>query len=143
MRKYSVLPLLTRECTKEYPIPGTNVSLERGTSIVIPVFSLHRDEKYFPDPMKFDPTRFSSENTNGKTIVEMPYLPFSEGPRSCIGLRMGKLFTKFGIASLLQMYHIDIGHQHCENELQFSPAQNVLTPTAGIHLIFTIRKKII
>lgn len=141
MRKYSVVQLLTRECTKQYEIPGTNVILETGTSIVIPVFSLHRDEKYFANPMKFDPSRFFPENKSGKSIVDMPYLPF-EGPRNCIAMRMGKMSTKVGVASLLHKYNVETGHQHNGDELTFSSTQNVLTPIIGIHLKFRVRNRI-
>lgn len=103
---------------------------------MIPVYSLHRDENYYPDPEKFDPTRFSPENKSVKTIVDMPYLPFGEGPRNCIGIRMGKMSTKVGIASILQTYHVALGHQHDGEELTFAPAGGILTPSIGIHLKF-------
>jgi cytochrome P450 family 9 len=45
--------------------------------------AIHKDEKYFPNPLKFDPERFSEEN-----IARMnPYVyqPFGSGPRICLG----------------------------------------------------------
>jgi cytochrome P450 family 6 len=50
---------------------------------VIPVLGLHHDEKYYPDPDRFDPERFNEEEK-----VKRPpyvYLPFGDGPRICIG----------------------------------------------------------
>jgi cytochrome P450 len=50
---------------------------------VIPVYALHRDPKYYPDPERFDPERFNEdEKANRHHYV---YLPFGEGPRICIG----------------------------------------------------------
>jgi cytochrome P450 family 6 len=83
LRIYPPGPFLIRECTKKYKIPGTNVTIEKGTSIIIPVIGLHRDQKYYPDPEKFDPDRFSEEMKNKKP--QFTYLPFGEGPRICIG----------------------------------------------------------
>lgn len=139
LRKYPVIPMLFRECTKEYSIPGTNVTLEKGTTVMIPTFSLHRDEKYYPNPMKFDPSRFFSENKSGKTIVEMPYLPFGDGPRNCIGLRMGKMSTKVGIASMLQKYCVELDEQHIGKDLKLSASAVILMPESGIKLKFKTR----
>lgn len=75
-----MVPTLNRVCTKEYRIPGTKIVLEKGTSIMIPAFSLQRDEKYYPNPTEFDPSRFFSENKQGKSIVDMPFLAFGKFP---------------------------------------------------------------
>jgi cytochrome P450 len=83
LRKYPPVPLLTRECTKKYTIPGTNVTVEEGMSVVIPVVGIHKDPKYYPDPERFDPSRFSDEVKRKRH--HFAYLPFGEGPRICIG----------------------------------------------------------
>lgn len=61
LRKYPPLPILNRECTKTYEIPGTNLILEKGVPVVIPTMAIHYDAQYFPEPEKFDPERFSEE----------------------------------------------------------------------------------
>lgn len=50
---------------------------------MIPIYSLHRDGKYWENPLKFDPERFSDENKH--KITSNTYLPFGNGPRNCIG----------------------------------------------------------
>lgn len=121
-------------------MPETKITLEKGTSVFIPVLSLHRDKRYYPNPDQFDPSRFFSANKHGKTIVDMPFLTFGDGPRNCIGLRLGKLFIAVGIASIIQKYHIELGHQHNDEEFEFLPNGTFLVPTTGIHLKFKPRR---
>jgi len=58
--------------------------VEKGIQVVIPVLGLHRDPKYFPDPEKFEPERFSDEAKRHRP--NYVYLPFGEGQRICIGM---------------------------------------------------------
>ena len=51
--------------------------------MLVSVLGLHHDPKYYPDPEKFDPERFSEEEK--KKRPHFSYLPFGEGPRICIG----------------------------------------------------------
>lgn len=56
------------------------------------MYALHRDPKYFPNPEKFDPERFSDENKH--KIVPFSYVPFGSGPRNCIASRFALLEIK-------------------------------------------------
>lgn len=116
-RKYSLIHL-SRVSVKDYKISGTNVTIEKGTPIIIPTFALHHDEKFYPEPEKFDPTRFYNENKAGKSMIDMPNLPFGDGPRACIGQRMGKMFVKIGNCSILQQYFIDLDDRHIGKNLE-------------------------
>ena len=57
--------------------------MEKGTIVTIPVIALHHDPKYYPEPERFDPERFSEEENQKRH--HYVYLPFGEGPRICIG----------------------------------------------------------
>lgn len=121
---------------KDYKIPDTNVTIEKGTSLIIPTSGLHYDETFYPDPQKFDPTRFSSENIAGKSIVDMPYFAFGDGSRACIGQKMSKMFVKVGICSILQQYHVDLDDRHIGKQLKL--ALN-FEPVDGLHLKLTAK----
>lgn len=101
-------------------MPGTDIVLEKGTSVFIPAFSLQRDEIYWPDPTKFDPMRFSSENKNRKTFAEMPYLPFGDGPRNCIGLRLGKMLGENNEHFIPKRDQIWIKQSHSKYSTKFN-----------------------
>lgn len=83
LRKYPFGPFLNRHCDEDYLIEETGLIIEKGVSVVVPIWGLHHDPKYFPNPDKFDPERFNDENK--QNIVPCSYLPFGEGPRNCIG----------------------------------------------------------
>lgn len=76
-------PNIVRVCEENYTIPETGLTLEKGTPVLIPQHGLHWDSKYFPNPERFDPERFSDENKH--KIQSYVYLPFGDGPRNCIG----------------------------------------------------------
>lgn len=80
--------------------------LPKGTGVLISVLGFHRDPEFFPDPLKFDPERFTDENKS--TRPNLAYLPFGDGPRICIGMRFGLLQTKIGVAMLLKNYQFDV-----------------------------------
>lgn len=82
MRKYPPIGIMQRLCTKETVLP-TGVRIAKDDAVLIPVYALHRDEKFYPNPEVFEPERFSPENAI--KIKKYAYLPFGEGNRICIG----------------------------------------------------------
>ncbi|GBP59930.1 Cytochrome P450 6B2 [Eumeta japonica] len=105
MRLFPSLGFLIRKCAKTYTLPGTDVTIDKGVSAIIPVQALHTDEKYFEDPDKFIPERFSPERIND--IKKHVFLPFGEGPRACIGERLGHMQSLAGLAALLHKYSVE------------------------------------
>jgi cytochrome P450 len=73
--------LLARTPKGPFSLGGHAVAM--GTFIVISPYWVHRDPKNFPDPDRFDPERFQPAAKEGRR--PFTYLPFSAGPRSCLG----------------------------------------------------------
>jgi len=134
LRKYPPVPILNRECTIEYKIPDTDVVIEKGTQVFIPVLGIQHDEKYYPHPEEFIPERFNEENSAGKTFNDRPYLPFGEGPRICIGLRLGKMQTKVGLIVMLKKFSYRLSDEHINKDLKMSPLSVIMAPLGGINL---------
>jgi len=87
---------------KAFQIPNTKLTLEKGVEIYVSISGIHHDERYYPEPMKFDPERFSAEAV--KSRHPMAYLAFGAGPRVCIAERFGKMQTTIGLAMLLDKF---------------------------------------
>ncbi|KAK6635099.1 hypothetical protein RUM44_000348 [Polyplax serrata] len=106
LRKYPPVPMLTRICMKSYKIPGTDVVIEKGIPIVISISGLHMDPKYYPDPEKFEPDRFTEEEKRKRH--RYAYLPFGEGLHQCLGQRYALMQIKIGLANLLANYKFEV-----------------------------------
>lgn len=131
LRMYPGLPILNRECTKTYNIPGTTKIIPKGTAIVISLLGIHRDEKYFPEPNRYNPDRFNSDNFNSNA-----YLPFGDGQRNCIAYRMGLLATKVALVMLLSKFNFEALEKR---EIIFVANTIALDAAGGIKLKVTKR----
>lgn len=121
-----------RICTKDYRIPDSDVTIEKGTSVAIPVYAIQMDERYFPNPQKFDPDRFTDEE-KAKTN-NFAYLPFGAGPRFCIGQRFGLMQTRVGLISLLSNYKFDVAIGKTPIPMEYDPKSFVFAPIGGMNL---------
>lgn len=69
-----------------------------------------------------------------KNSTEAPYLTFGDGPRNCIGLRLGKMQAKIGICILLSKFSFELGANLTSGELKFDPSAVVRTVIGGVNL---------
>jgi len=137
MRKRSPNAFIMRQQTAAtYQIPGTDVVLEKGTSVLIPVQAMQIDEKYFPNPEKFDPNRFTEEAESQRH--PFTYLPFGEGPRFCIAARFAKFELRLCFVELVRRFEFDLAP---ETDLTLKPDNKNFTnsPISGFWLKVTER----
>jgi cytochrome P450 family 9 len=87
LRKWPPFTATDRSCTERYTLKTDDGSfeteIEKGKTIWIPVYAIHHDPKYYDNPEKFIPERFSEENKS--KIQPFTYLPFGAGNRNCLG----------------------------------------------------------
>ncbi|XP_038222120.1 cytochrome P450 6B6-like [Zerene cesonia] len=122
MRVLPSLGFLTRECVRKYTFEDLNFSIDEGVLVMIPVQALQNDPSYFPDPEEFRPERFDPElaDPNNKFV----YLPFGEGPRACVGERLGLMQSLAGLAAVLSKFDV--------SPAPGAPRHPVLNPAGGI-----------
>jgi cytochrome P450 len=72
---------------------------------------VHRDPRFFPDPLRFDPLRFSPERE--KQIPTGAYIPFGLGPHMCPGNRIGMSVLQTVLAMVLLRYEVQLASHSC------------------------------
>ncbi|KAL1441624.1 hypothetical protein MTO96_008583 [Rhipicephalus appendiculatus] len=77
---------------EDYILGETGIKVSKDCVVIIPLYSLHHDPEFFPEPDIFNPDRFSEENIN--SIRPYTFLPFGAGPRNCIGSRFAQQLVK-------------------------------------------------
>lgn len=135
LRMYPIGPALLRKCLKDYKVADSDIVIPKGTSVFIPVLGYHRDPDVYESPLEFRPERFlDSPNGDGMSIGSF-YLPFGDGPRICIGMRLAKLSAKIGLTMMLRKFNFDlIDESMRHSEIKFNPAQGTLTPLVEFSL---------
>lgn len=76
IRKYPVVDIQFRQCTRDFKIPNSNLTIPEGAAVMLSSQALHHDERYWEEPDKFDPIRFTDENV--KKRHPFSYIPFSK-----------------------------------------------------------------
>jgi len=82
LRIFPPVPFMTRRIEEDLTLDDGRV-IPAGTDAFLSPYFLHRDESVFPDAENFYPERFSAETSTGRNPYA--YIPFSAGPRNCIG----------------------------------------------------------
>lgn len=104
LRLYPPVWGLARETTK--PVEVRGVTLPAKTVLIAIPYLTHRHPDFWPDPERFDPTRFEPENE--KTRPRYAYYPFGGGPRLCIGMGFAMLEAQIIMAAVLKRYRLEL-----------------------------------
>ncbi|GBP66542.1 Cytochrome P450 4g15 [Eumeta japonica] len=104
LRMYPPVPGIARKLKEDVQIATNNYVLPAGSTIVITIFKIHRHPQYYKNPDVFDPDNFLPENTQGRHYYS--FIPFSAGPRSCVGRKYALLKLKILLSTVLRDYRV-------------------------------------
>jgi cytochrome P450 family 4 len=102
LRIYPPVPFISRELSED--LMTEKGLVPKGAQIHLHIYDLHRDPEQFPDPEQFDPDRFLPENCEKRHPYA--YVPFSAGPRNCIGQKFAMLELKTIMSSVLLKFKL-------------------------------------
>jgi len=107
MRLFPPVPIMSRQAVADTSLGGHQITA--GTSIVIPIYALHRHKKRWSNPELFDPMRFAPEKE--AAISRYQYMPFGAGPRICIGMAFAMIEATAMLATMLQAARFEFAGQ--------------------------------
>lgn len=98
MRLYPPAPLMSRQAIEDLEIEGRTI--RAGTSLIMPIYAIHRHSRRWERPDEFDPTRFAPGNE--AAIPRYQFMPFGAGPRVCIGRAFAMMESTAILATLVR-----------------------------------------
>lgn len=107
MRLYPPAALIARAARKDILLGDEQI--RTGSTVYVPVYAVHRHEKLWSEPDRFDPGRFEPEAA--KALDRFCYLPFGAGPR-CIGQNFAQMEAVAVTASLLRSFRFKLRPGH-------------------------------
>ncbi|KAL0132779.1 hypothetical protein PUN28_000481 [Cardiocondyla obscurior] len=102
LRMFPSVPIVSRKLSEDVKLG--NCIIPKDTAILCSILLMQRNPKIWPDPMKFDPDRFLPENS--KLRNPYAYIPFSAGPRNCIGQKFAILEAKIILCAILRKWRV-------------------------------------
>ena len=82
--------------------------LPADTNVLISQLIMHKDPRYFPDPQRFDPDRWSTSNPQSASLPRFAYFPFGGGPRVCIGAGFAMMEALLLLSTIAQQFRIEV-----------------------------------
>ncbi|XP_043273337.1 uncharacterized protein [Venturia canescens] len=103
LRLFPAVPTISRRISSSLQLKKRLIP--SGTIVNCDLYKLHRDPHFWPEPLVYDPDRFLPELTRNRH--PFAYIPFSGGPRNCIGQKFAMLELKTSISYLLHSYYFE------------------------------------
>jgi cytochrome P450 family 4 len=131
LRLYPSVPMYGRNLDEDIDLDGKIVPA--GSNFNIMIYALNKDPAYFENPESFIPERF--DDANEKSENPFVYVPFSAGPRNCIGQKFAMLELKSTICNVLRNFELIAGAVEPKLLMQLT-----LKSSNGIHVGFRKRQ---
>ncbi len=131
MRLFPPVWAIARTCVQDYEIAG--YPIKAGAAVIAPQAVLHRDERFFPEPDKFDPERWMPQNREAaKLRPRFAFYPFGGGSRQCIGEGLAWMEGVLSLATLVRDWRFT-PEQGAPRTIALNPAIS-LRPRHGVSL---------
>nr|QST15029.1 CYP4BY5 protein [Diaphanosoma celebensis] len=136
LRLYPSVPGILRNLTEDVNIG--KYTIPAGASVALMIYGMHHHPDIYPEPEEYKPERFLPENCVGRHPYA--FIPFSAGPRNCIGQKYGMIEIKVVLSTLLRHFRFSCPDAD-DGKLQIPQAHIVLKPARPVDVIVHLRDK--
>ncbi|MEQ2298808.1 hypothetical protein AMECASPLE_009107 [Ameca splendens] len=106
LRLHSPVQAVTRKYTQDMMLPG-DLTVPEGVICLVSLYGTHHNPEVWTNPDEFDPLRF--ERTNTQSRLSHGFIPFSSGPRNCIGQKFAMAELRVVVALTLLRFRLSLG----------------------------------
>lgn len=131
LRNYSPVPFIQREFTHDFEVDGR--TYPKGTPVTLHIYGLHHNKDLWEKPLSYMPERFSKDNM--AKMDPFQFVPFSAGPRNCIGQNFALNEEKVILARLFKRYKFSLDPTHIVKK----KISAVMKSEQGIMMYATLR----
>lgn len=129
LRMYPPVPVIAREVKENVKLASKPYTIPAGSTVVIGTFKIHRRKDIYDNPDEFNPDNFLPERTQNRNYYG--FIPFSAGPRSCVGRKYAVLKLKILLSTIVRSYKIYSSCTEADFKLQ---ADIILKRTDGFRI---------
>ena len=108
LRLYPPLWIIWRRTLENYTLNG--YVAPAGSLVLMCQYLTHRDKRYFPEPLRFNPERWTEEFR--EHLPKFAYFPFGGGSRQCIGDRFGFMEAVLVVATIARKWKLRLAAGH-------------------------------
>ncbi|KAH8245221.1 hypothetical protein KR032_006701 [Drosophila birchii] len=116
LRLYPPVPLIARRLDYDLKLASGPYTVPKGTTCIVLQYSVHRRPDIYPNPTKFDPDNFLPERMANRHYYA--FIPFSAGPRSCVGRKYAMLKLKVLLSTIVRNYIVHSTDTEADFKLQ-------------------------
>ena len=131
MRLYPPAWALQRTALNDSEIGG--YVIPKGSQVLMSQYVMHHDARYFPEPEKFDPERWTKEARDARP--QFSYFPFGGGLRRCIGDAFAMMEATLLLVQLAQQWQMSLVPGHV---VELQPVMS-LRPKHGMKMVLKRR----
>ncbi|XP_026765187.1 cytochrome P450 4g15 [Galleria mellonella] len=136
LRLYPPVPVIGRNLKQDITLASCNKKIPAGATVVVATYKLHRRPDIYPNPNKFNPDNFLPERSADRHYYA--FVPFSAGPRSCVGRKYAMLKLKIILATILRNFRVYSDLKEEDFQLQ---ADIILKRAEGFKIKLAPRKR--
>ncbi|XP_037050111.1 cytochrome P450 4g15-like [Bradysia coprophila] len=129
LRMYPPVPIIARVVQENVKLASKPYTIPAGSTVAIATYKIHRHKDVYDKPDVFDPDNFLPERTQNRHYYG--FIPFSSGPRSCVGRKYAILKLKILLSTILRSYKIYSSCTEADFKLQ---ADIILKRTDGFRI---------